>query len=53
MIAAQLGDRPAAIQALDTALTINPHFSPVHAPEARRALHDLRLVATTAGEIAN
>ena len=32
MIAAKLGDRPAATAALDRALAINPHFSPVYAP---------------------
>jgi tetratricopeptide (TPR) repeat protein len=50
MIAAKLGDRPAAIQALDQALSINPQFSPVHAPEARRTLDELRRAAGAAGE---
>jgi tetratricopeptide (TPR) repeat protein len=51
MIAAKLGDRPAAMQALTEALTINPYFSPVHAPEARRTLDALkRAAAAEAGQ---
>ena len=49
MIAARLGDRPAAIAALSTALSINPHFSVVHAPVAQRTLAELQAAAAAAG----
>ena len=38
MIEASLGQRDAAVADLQKALTINPHFSPLHVPEARSAL---------------
>ena len=38
MIERSLGHRGAARALLVEALSINPHFSPIHAPEARRAL---------------
>ncbi len=41
MIARALGDLPAARAHLETALTINPHFSPLRAPLARAALEEL------------
>lgn len=40
MIEQALGDTAAAGTDLTTALAINPHFSPLHAPEARAALAD-------------
>lgn len=49
MIAARLGDRPAAIDALRTALEINPHFSVVHAPAAQHTLAALRAAETAGG----
>ncbi len=42
MILAALGRSHEAVTALDTALRTNPHFSPLHAPQAQRALDDLR-----------
>jgi len=42
MILAALGRTDDAVTALDSALRTNPHFSPLHAPEAQRALVDLR-----------
>ena len=44
MILARLGPARAgeAIAALDEALATNPHFSPLHAPVARRTLETLR-----------
>jgi tetratricopeptide (TPR) repeat protein len=42
MILAGLGRTGDAVAALETALTTNPHFSPLHAPAARRALETLR-----------
>lgn len=50
MIAAKRGDRPAAETALTTALMINPHFSPIYAPEARRTLDQLRAAAAAERE---
>lgn len=47
MIAKALGDGPAAIGALETALSINPSFSPLYSPEARRALDQLKGAAST------
>jgi tetratricopeptide (TPR) repeat protein len=41
MIALALGDRAAARGHLTAALTINPYFSPLDAPAARRALAEL------------
>ena len=41
MIAFRLGRTDQARDFLDEALTINPHFSPVHAPKARRVLERL------------
>lgn len=42
VIEAAAGDRAAAARALQTALTSNPAFSPLHAPRARTALLGLR-----------
>ncbi|MDQ3404584.1 MAG: tetratricopeptide repeat protein [Actinomycetota bacterium] len=42
MILAALDRAPEAIPVLENALTTNPHFSPVHAPAAERALTELR-----------
>ncbi|RDI52835.1 tetratricopeptide repeat protein [Nocardia mexicana] len=41
MILAALGRTAQAAAALDEALRTNPHFSPLHAPRARRALETL------------
>jgi len=41
MIEMTLGDRDQARTDLRQALAINPHFSPLHEPEARRALAQL------------
>ncbi|MGH2774281.1 MAG: tetratricopeptide repeat protein [Actinomycetota bacterium] len=42
MIAMKLGRRAGAIEHLSTSLEINPHFSFLHAPLARRTLGDLK-----------
>jgi len=42
MIAAELEERDEAIEHLNAALEINPHFSFRHAPVARRVLEDLK-----------
>jgi tetratricopeptide (TPR) repeat protein len=42
MILAELGRSEDAVAALDTALAINPYFSPLHAPEAKQELGALR-----------
>jgi tetratricopeptide (TPR) repeat protein len=42
LIASALGEQAAARQSLTTALAINPHFSPLHAREARVKLDELR-----------
>ncbi|WP_218920498.1 hypothetical protein [Lentzea guizhouensis] len=42
MILRALGRGAEAADALETALRINPHFSPVDAPAARAALDGLR-----------
>jgi len=38
MIELALGDRTTARADLEQAFAINPHFSPLHEPEARRTL---------------
>jgi tetratricopeptide (TPR) repeat protein len=42
MIAAARGEREEAIELLEDALEINPHFSVLYAPEARETLERLR-----------
>lgn len=42
MILASLGRRAQAEAQLAEALTINPYFSPLHAPRARATLADLK-----------
>lgn len=42
MIQKSLGQTATAIGSLETALTINPHFSPYHAPALQQALVDLK-----------
>jgi tetratricopeptide (TPR) repeat protein len=42
MILAGLGRTADAVAALNSALTINPYFSPLHAPEAKKELDTLR-----------
>jgi tetratricopeptide (TPR) repeat protein len=41
LIRAALGDEQGAMQHMKQALKLNPHFSPLHAPEARRLLKSL------------
>ena len=43
MIALRLGDRAGARAHLSKALSLNPHFSWIHAPVARRTLQRLRV----------
>jgi tetratricopeptide (TPR) repeat protein len=45
MIALKLGDEPQARQYLEQVLMINPHFSILHAEEARRTLQTLQKAA--------
>lgn len=42
VILAAVGRADEAVAVLDAALRANPHFSPLHAPQAQRALADLR-----------